>query len=219
MKRIKAYLLFTSWRYKLGIFLGLPLAVLAGGMLWGRWGVVPGFGFLMAAGIIILAEVITDQRVFNGIHSKRGYKLDFLKTSPLGENILFYGLTGDLVRRLLTVAVCIGIAWAVKVLTVESGWAGCLGMALAIYIAEALGIFISRFTRSVILCLFTAYGCILAGQVLCGLIGKLLAPGLWVMDGLLAMAAAALSLLVVRTGMKKWRRTFSDIQENEEKSY
>lgn len=218
MKRIKAYLLFTSWRYKLGIFLGLPLVVLAGGMLWGHWGVVSGFGFLMAAGIIF-AEVMTDQRVFNGIHSKRGYKLDFLKTSPLGENILFYGLAGDLVRRLLTAAVCIGIAWAVNVLAMESGWAGCLGMALAIYIVEALGIFISRFTRSVILCLFIAYGCILAGSGLCGLIGILSAPGLWVMDGLLAMAAAALSLLVVRTGMKKWRRTFSDMQENEMRSY
>lgn len=218
MKRIKAYLLFTSWRYKLGIFLGLPLAALAGGMFWGHWGVVSGFGFLMAAGIIF-AEVMSDQRVFNGIHSKRGYKLDFLKTSPLGENILFYGLVGDLVRRLLTAAVCIGIAWAVKVPAVESGWAGCLGMALAIYIAEALGIFISRFTRSVILCLYTAYGGILAGLGLFSLIGTLSAAGLWVMDGLLAVAAALLSLLVVRTGMKKWRRTFSDMQENEVKSY
>lgn len=216
MKRIKAYLLFTSWRYKLGIFLGLPLAVLAGGMLWGHWGVVSGFwfGFLLMPGIIF-AEVMTDQRVFNGIHSKRGYKLDFLKTSPLGENILFYGLAGDLLRRLLTAAVCIGIAWAVKVLAVESGWAGCLGITLAIYTVEALGIFISRFTRSVILCLFTAYGCILAGQGLYGLIGILSVPGLWVMDGLLVLSAAALSLLVVRTGVKKWRRTFSDIQESE----
>lgn len=218
MKRMKAYLLFTSWRYKLGIFLGLPLAVLAGGMFWGHWGVVSGFGFLMAAGIIF-AEVMTDQGVFNGIHSKRGYKLDFLKTSPLGGNILFYGLAGDLVRRLLTATVCTGIAWAVKVLAVESGWAGCLGMALAIYIGEALGIFISRFTRSVILCLFTAYGGILAGLGLCGLIAIFSAPGLWVMDGLLALSAAALSTLVVRTGMKKWRRTFFDMQENEMKSY
>lgn len=217
MKRIKAYLLFTSWRYKLGIFLGLPLAVLAGGLFWGHWGVVSGFGFLMVPGMIF-AEVMTDQGVFNGIQAKRGYKLDFLKTSPLGEKILFYGLTGDLVRRLLTAVVCIGIAWTVKVLAVESGWAGCLGMALAIYIAEALGIFISRFTRSVILCLFTAYGGILAGGGLFGLIVILSTPGLWVMDGLLVLSAAALSVLVVRTGMKKWRRTFSDMQENEVKS-
>lgn len=217
MKRIKAYLLFTSWRYKLGIFLGLPLAVLVGGLLWGHWGVVSGSGFLMAAGIIF-AEVMTDQGVFNGIHSKRGYKLDFLKTSPLGEKILFYGLAGDLVRRLLTVAVCIGIAWAVNVQAVESGWAGCLGMVLAIYVAEALGIFISRFTRSVILCLFTAYGSIVVGEGLFSLAGILSVWGLWVMDGLLVLSAAALSMLVVRTGMKKWRRTFFDMQENEVKS-
>lgn len=216
MKRIKAYLLFTSWRYKLGIFLCLPAAVLAGGMFWGNWGVVSGFGFLMEAGIIF-AEVMTDQGVFNGIHSKRGYKLDFLKTSPSGEKILFYGLAGDLVRRLLTAAVCIGIAWAVNVLAVESGWAGCLGMVLAIYVAEALGIFISRFTRSVILCLFTAYGSIVVGVGLFSLTGILSVWGLWVMDGFLVLSAAALSVLVVRTGMKKWRRTFSDMQENEEK--
>lgn len=215
MKRIKAYLLFTSWRYKLGVFLGLPAAVLAGGLFWGHWGVVSGFFGLLMAGGIIVAEVMTDQRVFNGIHSKRGYKLDFLKTSPLGGNILFYGLAGDLIRRLLTAAVCIGIAWEVNALAMESGWAGCLGMALAIYSVEALGIYISRFTRSVILCVIITCGCVPAGQVLCYFIGIFSAPGLWVMDGLLAMAAVALSLLVVRTGMKKWRRTFSDMQESE----
>lgn len=201
----------------MGIFLGLPVAVLAGGLFWGHWGVVSGFGFLMTAGIIF-AEVMTDQRVFNGIHAKRGYKLDFLKTSPLGEKILFYGLTGDMARRLLTAAVCISIAWAVKALSVESGWVGCLGMALAIYVAEALGIFISRFTRSVILCLFIAYGSIVVGAGLFSLTGILSAPRMWAMDGLLALSAAALSMLVVRTGMKKWRRTFSDTQENEVKS-
>lgn len=214
MKRLKAYLLFTSWRYKLGIFLGLPVAALAGALLWRHLNLEKGLEFLVAGGIIFV-EMLTDQRVFNGIHSRRGYKLDLLKTSPLGINILLYGLTGDMVRRLLTAVVCIGAGWAAKALAVESGWAGCLAMALAIYVAEALGIFISRFTQSVILCLLIAYGGIAVSLSLLVLIGTLPMRGLWVMDGLLVAAAAAETILVVRTGMKKWRRTYFDMQENE----
>ena len=197
--------------------MGLPVAVLAGGLLGRHFGAA-WFRILMAMGMI-LVEVMADQGVFNGLHSKRGYKLDFLKTSPLGMNIFFYGVTGDLARRILTTAACVGIGWAVKALAVESGWAGCLGMALAIYVAEELGIFISRFTRSVSLCVYTAYGCFAVWVGLFILIGILPAPGLWVMDGLLAAAAVAVSMLVVRIGMKRWRRTFSDMQENYSKQY
>ncbi len=212
MKIIRAYLLFTSWRYKLGIFFGLPAAVLAGGLIWRHTNMIYVFGYMMITGIIFV-ETIGDYGIFNGIHSKRGYKLDFLKTSPIGQGILFHGLCGDLTRRLLTAAVCIGGGWAAKVLTVESGLAGCLGMVLAVYFAEVLGLYISRFTRSVVLCVFITYGCIGVGMILHVLVNSISAPGLWVADGLLALAAAAMSLLVVRTGMKKWRKTYSDLQE------
>ena len=213
MKRIRAYLLFTSWRYRLGIFLGLPAAVLAGGLFWHYYIMSSGFGFLvMVVVLIIFAEIMTDQGIFNGIQSKRGYKLDLLKTSPAGQRILFYGLSGDLARRLLTTAACIGAGWAAKVLAVGKGWAECLGMVLAVYFAEVLGLFISRFTRSVILCLFTAYGGIAIGVILYILVSSISAPGLWVVDGLLALAVAAMSVLIVWTGMKRWRQTYSDIQ-------
>ena len=213
MKRIRAYLLFTSWRYRLGIFLGLPAAVLAGGLFWHYYIMSSGFGFLvMVVAMIIFAETMTDQGIFNGIQSKRGYKLDLLKTSHVGQRILFYGLSGDLARRLLTVAVCIGAGWAAKVLAVGKGWAGCLGVVLAVYFAEVLGLFISRFTQSMILCLFTAYGGIAIGVILYILVSSISAPGLWVVDGLLALAAAAMSVLIVWTGMKRWLQTYSDMQ-------
>lgn len=212
MKRIRAYLLFTSGRYKLGMFLGVPVAVLAGGLYWRHAKLALEVGFPVAAGLIFI-EIITDQGVFNGIQSSKGYKLDFLKTSPTGRKILFYGLLGDLIRRLLTAVICIGTAWAVKVLAAESGWAGCLSMALTIYVAGTLGIFISRFTRSAVLCVCVAYACIAAGMILLLLIGIASTPGLWIMDVMLGLAAVAVSVLVVRTGMIKWQQTYSDVSE------
>lgn len=209
MRKIRAYLLFTSWRYRLVIFWGLPGAVLAGGLLWRYTNVAVAVFGLMICGIIFV-EIMADQGVFNGIQSKREYRLDFFKTSPAGRGILLQGLSGDLVRRLLTGAVCIGLGRVTKVLTVESG-AGCLGMVLAIYFAEVLGLFLSRFTRSVILCLLIAYGELIVGMGLYVLVSKCSISALWVADGLLALAAAAMSILVVRTGMKRWLQTYSDI--------
>lgn len=212
MKRIRAYLLFTSWRYRLGIFWGLPTAVLAGGLLWHRFLPVYVFGYLMITWMIF-AETIADRGIFNGIQSKRGYKLDFLKASPVGPVMLFQGLSGDLARRLLTAMVCIGIGWAIRVLDTEGGWAGYLGMVLTVYFSEILGLFLSRFTRSIILFILAAYGGIAVGNILYVLLGHISAPGLWVADVLLALAAAAMSVLIVRTGMRKWRSTYSDAQE------
>ena len=212
MKIIRAYLLFTSWRYRLGIFFGLPAAVLAGGLIWRHTKMIYVFGYMMITGIIFV-ETMGDYGIFNGIHSKRGYKLDFLKTSPVGPGILFQGLCGDLARRLLTAAVCIGGGRTAKVLAVKSGWAGYLGMVLAVYFAEVLGLYISRFTRSVALCVFITYGCIGVGIILHFLVNSISAPGVWVADGLLALAAAAMSLMVVQTGIKRWRKTYSDLQE------
>jgi len=211
MRRIRAYLLFTSRGYKLGIFLGLPVAVLAGGLFWRHFDAAPLFGYLMTAGIIFV-ETMMDQGVFSAIQSKGGYKLDFLKTSPAGREMLFQGLSGDLARRLLTAAVCIGIGRALKVLAVEGGRAGCLGIVLAVYFAEVSGLFISRFTRSVILCLFTAYGGIAVGMLLYALVDNVSLPELWAVDGALALAAAAMSVTVARTGMKRWCQTYSDGQ-------
>ena len=87
MKKIKMYLLFTGWRYKLGIFLGLPLAALALGLLWNSRLEWLGYGYMLTA-VLIFFEVIADQAVFAGIQSQRGYKLDYLKTSPLGHGML-----------------------------------------------------------------------------------------------------------------------------------
>lgn len=209
MKKINAYLLFTGWRYRLGIFLGIPAAVLAGGFFWRCLEVETGFGYLVVMGIIF-AETVADRGIFSGIQSHRGYRLDFFKTSPVGQEILFQGLCGDLARRLVTAAVCVGGGRAAQILDTGEGWAGCLGTVLTVYFAEALGLFISRFTRSAILCLYTAYGCVAVGMILYTLIRNIAPPWLWAADGALGLAAAAVSALVVRTGMKRWRGTYSD---------
>ncbi len=213
MKKIKSYLLFTSWRYKLGIFLILPTAVLTVGLLWKNFLRMPGYGYMMVAAMVFF-EILTDQGVFAGILSKRGYKLDFLKTSPSGSKILCRGLAGDLIRRLLTAALCVGVCGAMGILTMGNGWDRCLGVLLAIYVAEVLALFISRYTRSVTLCIYIAYGGIVAGEILFTVVNGVSLPELWLAEGLLALAAAAISVLTVRTAMKKWRQTFFDTQED-----
>ena len=213
MKKIKSYLLFTSWRYKLGMFLILPMAVLAAGLLWKYYLNMSGYSYTMVA-VMVFFEILTDQGVFAGIQSKRGYKLDFLKTSPSGSKILCRGLVGDLIRSFFTAALCVGVCGAMGILTKGSGWDRCLGVLLAIYVAEVLALFISRFTRSVTLCVYTAYGGIVAGEILLTVVNVVSLPGLWLAEGLLALAAAAISVLVVRIAMKKWRQTFFDTQED-----
>lgn len=209
MKKIKAYLLFTGWRYKLGIFLGFPALVLAVGTFWSRFMEVSGYGFIMAA-MVIFFEVLTDQGVFAGIQSRRGYRLDYLKTSLLGPQMLRQGLAGDLIRRLLTAALCVGAGAAAGSLPTEGGLARYLGMSLSIYAAEILALFISRYTRSVVLCVFTAYGGIVVGEILLVLVNMVPVGVLWLADGLLALAAAVLGISAVQSAMKKWRQTFFD---------
>lgn len=208
MEKIRSYFTFTGWKYKLGIFIGLPAAVLALGLIWRQYvGALKIYPYFAMTGVIF-AEIMTDQAVFNGIQARRGYKLDFLKTSMRGPQILRQGLTVDLVRRLLTAALCVRLSLPVWVLKGE--WAKYLGMVLVVYGAEALGLWISRRTRSVTLCVFIAYGSILLGLIGFFLIQAVPLPGLWAVDGLLALAVLLLSLLTVRAAMASWRQTYYD---------
>lgn len=210
MKKIKMYLLFTGWRYKLGIFLGLPLAALALGLLWNSRLEWLGYGYMLTA-VLIFFEVIADQAVFAGIQSKRGYKLDYLKTSPLGHGMLRCGLVGDLVRRFLTAALCVGICGSRGILKTENSLADAVGILLTIYFTETLTLFLSRYVRSAALCVCIAYGGITVGAILLSVINTFPAWGVWLADILLTLGAVAVSVLTVRTAMKKWRRTFSDM--------
>lgn len=210
MKKIKMYLLFTGWRYKLGIFLGLPLAALALGLLWNSRLEWLGYGYMLTA-VLIFFEVIADQAAFAGIQSQRGYKLDYLKTSPLGHGMLRCGLAGDLVRRFLTAALCVGICGSRGILKTENSLADAVGILLTIYFTETLTLFISRYSKSAMLCVWIAYGGMVIGVILYAAICMIPARGIWLADVLLALAAAAVSVETVRIAMKKWRRTFSDM--------
>ena len=63
-----------------------------------------------------------------------------------------------------------------------------------------------------------AYGSITVENILYVLLGNISALGLWAADGLLALAAAAKSEMIMRTGMRKWRKTYLDAQELESAS-
>lgn len=212
MKKIRAYLLFTGWRYKLGIFLGLPAAILAAGLFWRNFIATQGYGLIVIL-FVIFIEVLTDQGVFAGIQSRSGYKLDYLKASPAGPKVLRQGLMGDLVRRMLAAILYVGICGVLDAEKAAGGWGGYLGMALVIYGMETLGLLISRFTQSMMLRVWITYGCMLIGVLLFLLVWHTGQPGILIADGILALAAAAVSISAVRTAMKKWQQTYMDGQE------
>lgn len=137
-KKIKRYLVFTPFAYRIAVFLVMPVLLVGIGVLTGsRWGelwAVP------VAVLLTMAEIISDYWLFSGLQAKDSEKMDFLKTSGLGMEILRDALTFDLLRKFLTVCVVMAICY---LLTGRSGspmYAGLIS-----YVFSILGTFLARY--------------------------------------------------------------------------
>lgn len=137
-RRIKSYLVFTSFWYRTGVFLLMPAALAGIGARAGsRFGQL---GVLGAAMLLTMGEVISDHWLFSGLLAKDAEKLDVLKTSGMGMEILGHALILDLLRKLLTVLVLLAFC------SLFSGhFSGLLPMALVFYTFSAAGTFLSRY--------------------------------------------------------------------------
>lgn len=123
MKRgIKSYLAFTSGAYRLILFVLVPIAVIGLNVALAVY-VKRGISInavepddtlgtvdilmLVAASLMMSAEVMLDNMAFGGIAVKRSQSLDYMKASPKGRQLMRRALRTDLVRMLLESVVVI----------------------------------------------------------------------------------------------------------------
>ncbi len=136
-KKIKRYLVFTSFAYRIGVCIAAAL-LLAAGVFAGAF--FEETGLICAAGLLTMAEVLSDYWLFFGLQAKEPQKMDFLRTSGFGMEVIRDAVMMDLLRKFLT---ALGILAAAYLLAGLSG--GFLYMALASYAFSILGTFLSRY--------------------------------------------------------------------------
>ncbi len=124
MKRIiKSYLVFTSLIYRIVMFIVMPVVMIAV-ILW-QGGVFGGVGSLnlyevpdvVVSMVVMLSlpmvEIVSDTWMFGGIQSKGADKLEYLKTSSIGMQVLRRALSIDLLRKFLSAVGIIGVSYGV----------------------------------------------------------------------------------------------------------
>ena len=137
-KKIKSYLVFSSFSYKVCVFLLMP-AVLAGigagiGSFFGEIGV------MASAMILTMAEIVSDHWLFSGLMAKESERMDVLRTSCMGMKIMKNALILDLLRKLLT---AFGILAVCEMFT--GHWDGLPPMVLVSYFFSVSGTFLARY--------------------------------------------------------------------------
>lgn len=93
---------------KLCVYLFYPLVIIMGlYFLNDTLGYYPVICMGFACGFVVTVEIILDYFVFGGIASKETNRLEYLKTSMRGMDLLKSSLITDAVRRFLSVAIII----------------------------------------------------------------------------------------------------------------
>lgn len=110
-RKIKSYLAFTSLFYRIIVFVLLPLVAVGLYCLVGS--INAGVGLIFVMELLIVAEIFFDTWLFGGIQSKESEKLDYLKTSSQGMEVIKNALQMDLIRRLLTAAGIFAVCYLV----------------------------------------------------------------------------------------------------------
>lgn len=215
MRRIcKSYLVFTGFGYRLVVFGLIPLLLL---------GIQAFMVFRGTDGSIPLVlelacmEVMADSWFLGGIQSREAEKMDFLKTSAKGMQVLKTALGMDLLRRFVSLAGMLLLCGAMARLggrgaAVTSFWKFVFPLLLG-YVLSILATWAGRFSS-----LFWI-NVLLANVVLIlGLVGTFLVLPLPVyVAALLDVGLAALGILsvalAVGTVMKKAKRGYGDERE------
>ncbi|MCM1263959.1 MAG: hypothetical protein NC313_14705 [Butyrivibrio sp.] len=181
MKRyIKSYLIFTSFIYRIVMFIVLPIMLIAvlafGGYMWSHWNswlketiyhanpwISESVAYLSMI-IIPFLEILSDNWLFCGIQSKHAEKMDYLKTSSVGMPVLRKALRMDLIRRFVSSMVITFAAYVVlafndktQVHNIASDLSILLIGCLAAYFLSMLGIVISRYGNMLWINLLVTY--------------------------------------------------------------
>lgn len=218
-QKIKGYLVFTSFGYKIILFAVLPLVLL--GLQLAISMIYQGTGLPLFGGTLVLVEILADNWFLGGIQDKNSEKIDYLKTSGKGMRIMKNVLITDVVRRFLSCAVILGMAQAIaQVCACAAGVSEksriaplqVLFVLLLTYTLSALGVFLARFTSYLWVNLLYGYIGSIVGLT-AGLIWISLAlPGALAAGAVffLAVLAVGISVLMVAIAMIKVEGSYYD---------
>ncbi len=215
-RKIRSYLGFTSFWYKLLLLLVLPVLLL--GIQVFASVVFQGTVIPLSILVLIFAEIFGDTFVLGGIQEKNSEKMDYLKTSPRGMKVMKSVLVMDLVRRFLAFVVIFGLSGLMMlVFGATPGaekMAGPEALLLAVlltYTLSVLGIFLSRFGSLLWINMLCAYAGAIVGLVLFFIgTGGMLPLLLPLMNTVMGILAVGLSILTVKIAMMKVEGSYYD---------
>lgn len=196
-RRIKSYLIFTTPVYRWVIYLGLPLLLV--GMEWFT-------GVTIVLGMLIFVEIASDNWFLGGIQERNAEKLDYLKTSYRGMQVIRSALVLDLVRRFAETAAVFGTCCLLESIRGAENLFFLAGelfpLTLTVYGMSVLGILFTRFFSYMAYNFVGGYLASMAG-IVCYVL-KL--AGILPVGGYYAaflVIGAAVSILIVRVASKK----------------
>ena len=222
-KRVKGYLVFASFAYRIVMYLLMPAALVAFAVWAGAN--IGDVSVPLVLMLLPLAEIVSDSWLFGGLQARDSEKIDYLKTSGRGMAVMRNALGLDLFRKFLT-ALCVIVISYCSVQQAKKGLEGMPGagvnfiscggtfkaigfvlyLILLSYSLSALGTFLSRYNSTTYGNVLIGYGAMmlagLAGQFVPGLI-KYPSNGIFLLDLLCMAAAIGVSILAVRAAMKK----------------
>lgn len=206
-KKIKSYLVFTPFVYRIVVFIVIPvLSMWLGVYAVSRFGEMGELRVVPAVMLLTLAEIISDNWLFSGIQAKESEKMDFLKTSGRGMEMMQNALILDLLRKFLTVLAVITVCY---LLSGMSG--GLLYVVLVSYTVSALGTFLSRYggTLWINVCIGQFAMALEIVCLLCVFLSGL-SEFMAAFDLLFLVFGILISVLIVRKAMQKVKGGYYD---------
>lgn len=212
--KVRSYLVFTSLWYKIIMFAVLPVVLLGMQVLSAI--VFQGTAMHLSVMVLIMVEIMADNWFLGGIQEKGSEKIDYLKTSSRGMEIMKNVLVMDLIRRFCSMGVILGVSWLITRIfgttyeaTKLAGFGGLLLAIFLTYTLSVLGIFIARFTSYLWVNLLCGYIGSIAGLVILLVCTSMLIP-MVLPDIVLVVLGVGISVLIVKIAMLKVEGSYYD---------
>lgn len=200
---IKSYLVFTSFGYRLILYLGIPLLFIGAELFMLEILEISGIMTLLC--MLTFLEIMSDTWFLGGIQEKNAEKMDYLKTSPRGMSVIKSALVTDLIRRFVTAA---GIFAICGLLEAGSGKrqisaaADLVMPVFAVYSLSVAAILITRFFSYFQINMLAGYIVSIAGAV-CYLLQSAGMVSAETFIAVYAVLGMAVSILAVWIALKK----------------
>lgn len=148
---VKSYHAFLPYVWeRLLMYLIYPVVIVVFLSLLAAGGDPPEVCMAISACLVIPAELYFDMLVFGGIGAKDTNKLEYIKTSAKGLNVMKKSLAGDGVRRVFSVSLIMGLVARIAGMSEEGLSVGnvLFSIAATLFLIE-LGLLVVRLLSSV----------------------------------------------------------------------